>query len=148
VDVTSALGDVSIKKHYAMGRASWETGVVMPDQRTVLCASDSSSGSIITLFVADKPRDLSSGRIFAMKPKQLNAADGGSWTVEWIPLHTESVNDSYIASFLPSTGWNDSIKFTVRVTQDYPRSTPTPYTRYFSACVESLQAHKRLSALT
>lgn len=111
MDVTSAAGDATVKKHYAMGRAPWEIGVVFPDQRTVLCTADSSSGGLITLFVADKPRDLSSGRIYGMKPTQLNAADGGSFSIEWFPLHTESVNDSYVASFLPASGYNDSTKF-------------------------------------
>ncbi|WP_324717319.1 alkaline phosphatase PhoX [Carboxydochorda subterranea] len=51
-----------VTKHYAMGRFSHETALVMADRTTVYLTDDYRNG-ILAKFVADKPGDLSSGTL-------------------------------------------------------------------------------------
>ncbi|HEX2604822.1 MAG TPA: alkaline phosphatase PhoX [Oxalicibacterium sp.] len=61
-----ADGSASIKKHYCLGRISHELIQVMPDQRTVLMGDDYTNGGLF-MFIADRPRDLSSGTLYVAK---------------------------------------------------------------------------------
>ena len=50
-------------KHMAMGRRGTKLPYVMPDEKTVYLTDDSYS-AVLTVFVADRPRDLSAGRLW------------------------------------------------------------------------------------
>ncbi|MCP4918200.1 MAG: DUF839 domain-containing protein [Proteobacteria bacterium] len=77
VTVLDAAGTTQVVKHYAMGRFSHELGVVAPDEKTVYM-SDDGLGDGFYRFVADTPKDLSAGELFAARFH----AD----RVEWISL--------------------------------------------------------------
>ncbi len=81
----SADGTGSVKKHYCLGRISHELVQVMPDERTVLMGDDATNGGLF-IFVADKPRDLSSGSLYVAKWSQKTAENGGSADLTWIKL--------------------------------------------------------------
>ncbi len=74
-----------VAKHFAIGRGSYEMGLVMPDQRTVFAAHDGTNKPI-TLFVADRAGELGSGTLYAARLDQQSAANGGRFGVEWIRL--------------------------------------------------------------
>ncbi|HMV66320.1 MAG TPA: DUF839 domain-containing protein, partial [Myxococcota bacterium] len=77
--ITSAEGSTSIVKHRAMGRFSHELGLVLPDERTVYLSDDGSGGALF-LFIADAPRDLSAGALFAARWQQTSDAEA---TLAW-----------------------------------------------------------------
>lgn len=78
-------GSGQIKKHYCLGRISHELVQVMPDERTVIMGDDATNGGAF-LFVADRPRDLSSGTLYAAKWLQKTDGNGGSADLQWIKL--------------------------------------------------------------
>ncbi len=78
-------GVADIKKRYAMGRISLELPLVMPDEKTVYLTDDAKDG-IRTMFIADKPRDLSSGTLYAAKWLQNPDRNGGTAHLRWIKL--------------------------------------------------------------
>jgi len=92
-----SVGRSEVKKRYAMGRASFELGIVMPDERTVYLSDDASDG-VRLMFIADNPRDLSSGIIYAAKWEQTRGFDGGQADLKWIKLgqSDEKTIKSYI----------------------------------------------------
>lgn len=81
----SSDGMTRVVKHYSTGRRSNEMMIVMPDERTAYFGDD---GEYTTLFmyVADKPRDLSAGTLYAAKFAQTSADKGGAGNLEWIKL--------------------------------------------------------------
>lgn len=81
----SADGTGSVTKHYCLGRISHELIQVMPDERTALMGDDATNGGLF-LFVADKPRDLSSGSLYVAKWNQKTKENGGSGDLTWIKL--------------------------------------------------------------
>jgi secreted PhoX family phosphatase len=83
--MVNADGMTRVVKHYSTGRRSNELMVVMPDERTAYFGDD---GEYTTLFmyVADKPRDLSAGTLYAAKFTQTSAENGGAGNLEWIKL--------------------------------------------------------------
>lgn len=68
----------TVARRSAMGRFSHELAIVMPDQRTVFLTDDMSRAGALLLFIADLPRDLSSGTLYALKWASGNA--------EWVSL--------------------------------------------------------------
>jgi hypothetical protein len=93
-------GTGSVKKHYCLGRISHELIQVMPDERTALMGDDYTNGGLF-MFVADRPRDLSSGTLyvarlgpgFSLDPKGRGAA------LKWIRLgHATSAEIEALAS--------------------------------------------------
>jgi hypothetical protein len=81
-------GATEVVKHFAMGRGTFEMGYVLPDERTVIFGHDGDNKPM-TMFVADMPRDLSKGTIYAAKLVQTSpdgATDGGSFEVQWVKL--------------------------------------------------------------
>lgn len=78
-------GSGSIKKHFCVGRISHELVQVMPDERTVIMGDDATNGGLF-LFIADRPRDLSSGTLYVAKWLQKTAEKGGSADLQWIQL--------------------------------------------------------------
>ncbi len=84
-------GKPEVKKRYAMGRVSFELGLVMPDERTVYLSDDAKDG-IRLMFIADNPRDLSSGTLYAAKWKQTMSFSGGQADLKWIKLGHSNEN--------------------------------------------------------
>ncbi|MEK9630098.1 MAG: alkaline phosphatase PhoX [Nitrospinota bacterium] len=78
-------GNTKVKKRYAMGRISLELGLVMPDEKTVYLTDDGYD-VVRLMFVADRPRDLSSGTLYAAKWNQTSAKNGGRADLQWIRL--------------------------------------------------------------
>ena len=93
IRITSELGDHVATKHYAMGRFSHEIAYVMPDKRTVYMSDDGTNTGFF-MFVADKPKTLSSGTLYAAKWTHTDAADSrqgaGKANIEWINLGSTS----------------------------------------------------------
>ena len=77
--------NVSVAKHYSMGRMAHELSYVMPDSKTVYQSDD---GTMVGFFRydADTASDLSAGTLYAAKLNQTSAENGGSFTLEWISL--------------------------------------------------------------
>ncbi|UBM09400.1 PhoX family protein [Cupriavidus metallidurans] len=80
-----ADGTGSIRKHYCLGRISHELVQVMPDERTVLMGDDATNGGLF-MFIADRPRDLSSGKLYVAKWHQTSGTGPGAATLSWIAL--------------------------------------------------------------
>jgi len=78
-------GTTEVVKHFAMGRGTPEMGKVFPDGRTVLIGNDGTNKPL-TMFVADKAGDLSSGTLYAAKLDQTSAEKGGHFKVSWVRL--------------------------------------------------------------
>lgn len=80
-----ADGSTAVEKRYAMGRRSTELAEVMPDERTVYFGDDGRD-TMLFMFVADRPRDLSAGTLYAGRWEQLAAENGGSANLRWVRL--------------------------------------------------------------
>ncbi len=78
-------GQTQVVKHYAVGRGTYEMAQVMPDQRTVFGPHDGTNKPF-TMFVADRPGDLSSGTLYAAKLSQTSDQHGGTFEIKWIKL--------------------------------------------------------------
>ncbi len=93
-----------VKKHYNLGRISHELIQMMPDERTALMGDDTTNGGLF-MFVADKPRDLSSGNLYVAKVTQTSAkgVGTGAFTTQWIHLGhaTSSEIEAMANSFKP-----------------------------------------------
>ena len=83
-----------VKKHYNLGRISHELIQVMPDERTALMGDDATNGALF-MFVADKPRDLSSGNLYVAKMTQTTPKGEGTgeFTTHWIHLGHATSNE-------------------------------------------------------
>ena len=79
-------------KHYAMGRFSHELAYVLPDEKTVYLTDDGTNVGLYR-FTADEAGNLDSGRLFAAKWVQTDAANGGSVTLDWIDLGAGTSKD-------------------------------------------------------
>jgi secreted PhoX family phosphatase len=78
-------GNAQVTRHHAMGRVSGEAAHVMPDERTVYITDDATKG-VLLMFVADLPRDYSSGHLYAARWNQTSSAGAGAATLDWIAL--------------------------------------------------------------
>ena len=86
--IVNADGTGEIKKHFCLGRISHELVQVMPDQRTTLMGDDATNGGLF-MFIADKPADLSSGKLYVAKVTQHEGVDldkGGKFDLKWVLL--------------------------------------------------------------
>jgi len=87
-EVTVALdGSSTVQKWYTLGRISREKVQFFGDSRTAI-QGDDGTYTMLTMFVADKAKDLSAGSLYAAKWNQLSPAgtDGGKATLSWIKL--------------------------------------------------------------
>jgi uncharacterized protein len=80
-----AGGATRVHKRLAMGRLAAELADVMPDQRTAYMGDDGRD-TVMFMFVADTPADLSAGTLYAAKWEQTSAEDGGSAKLIWVRL--------------------------------------------------------------
>lgn len=80
-------GGTSVQKWYTLGRISREKVQFFGDSRTAI-QGDDGTYTMLTLFVADKAKDLSAGTLYAAKWNQISAdgSDGGKATLTWIKL--------------------------------------------------------------
>lgn len=78
-------GSGRICKHYGTGRISKELVQVMPDERTMLMGDDWTHGGAF-MFVADTPRDLSAGTLYAAQWQQTSGEGPGRAALRWIRL--------------------------------------------------------------
>lgn len=88
-------GKYESSKWYTLGRNSKELVYVMPDEKTVYITDDGTNVGFWK-FVADKPKDLSSGTLYGMKVAQ---KDGENvFDISWIELGSATQNE--IASMI------------------------------------------------
>ena len=80
-----ADGSTTVVAHRATGRISRELMQVMPDNRTAY-QGDDGTYTVMTMFVADKAGDLSSGTLYAAKWSQTSDQNGGAANLTWIKL--------------------------------------------------------------
>lgn len=85
VAVMTPDGDTLVVKHKALGRASHEIAVVLPDERTVYLSDDGRGGALY-MFVADKPAQLSAGTLYAARFQQESERAGGAGLLQWVSL--------------------------------------------------------------
>lgn len=85
VKILNEKGDVSVQKHYTMGRLAHELAYIMPDEKTAYLSDDGTNG-VFYKFVADKPKDLSAGTLYAAKWTQTSGKGGGSAKITWVDL--------------------------------------------------------------
>lgn len=78
-------GTTSVVKHYATGRYAREMLEMAADNRTAI-GGDDGKNTILSMFVADKSKDLSAGTLYAAKVTQLSADNGGSFDLQWVRL--------------------------------------------------------------
>jgi len=98
--VVAANGSTSIVKHRTLGRISREKVQMMPDQKTAY-QGDDGTYNVVTMFVADKSGDLSSGTLYAARFTQTKATNGGEGTLSWIKLgHANNTELAQLASTL------------------------------------------------
>lgn len=86
VEVTvSEEGNAKVAKHYAMGRIAVELAYVMPDNRTAYISDDGTNVGFF-MFIADRPKNLTSGTLYAARWDQRHAGSGGYADIAWINL--------------------------------------------------------------
>lgn len=78
-------GKTTVNKRLAMGRLSFELVEMMPDERTAYMGDDGRD-TMLFMFVADRPRDLSEGTLYAAHWQQTDGRDGGRAALQWIRL--------------------------------------------------------------
>ncbi|MGC2165821.1 MAG: alkaline phosphatase PhoX [Gallionella sp.] len=80
-------GSTKVEKWYTLGRIAREKVQFFGDSRTAIQGDDGTYTSL-TMFVADKAKDISAGTLYAAKWNQISPAgtDGGSANLTWIKL--------------------------------------------------------------
>jgi uncharacterized protein len=105
IKITSENGDHQVAKHYAMGRAAFEQGYVMPDNRTVYLSDDGTNVGFY-MFIADTEKDLSAGTLYAARWDQTSGEGVGQANLSWVNLG--HANNSEIKTALDNkTTFND-----------------------------------------
>ncbi len=122
--VTSATGDVEVKKHYTLGRFAHELAYVMPDKKTVYLSDDGTNG-VFYKFVADKAEDLSTGTLYAAKWEQTSGAGGGTANITWVDLG-HATNTQVKAALDAKKKFGDI--FTVASRNEADNTCPTGFT--------------------
>ena len=78
-------GKTTVNKRLAMGRLSFELVEMMPDARTAYMGDDGRD-TMLFMFVADRPRDLSEGTLYAARWQQVDGKAGGRANLTWLRL--------------------------------------------------------------
>jgi secreted PhoX family phosphatase len=74
-----------VVKHYSNGRYAREMQIAAEDQRTLIGGDDGKFTGLF-MFVADTPRNLTAGTLYAAKVTQTGTALAGSYDLDWIKL--------------------------------------------------------------
>ncbi|MBK1723343.1 PhoX family protein [Thiocystis violacea] len=101
IKITSANGDQRVNKHFAMGRFAHELAYVMPDNRTVYLSDDGTNVGLF-MFIADRPKVLSAGTLYAARWVQTSGEGVGAANLEWINLG-HATNDEIRAAIARKT---------------------------------------------
>ncbi|MDD3518935.1 MAG: DUF839 domain-containing protein [Chromatiales bacterium] len=79
-------GSTEVKKHYNMGRGTWEQTIFMPDSRTAYFGDDGTN-VFLAMFVGDVAADPSAGgTLYAARWNQTSSANGGAANLSWVRL--------------------------------------------------------------
>jgi secreted PhoX family phosphatase len=78
-------GSSKVEKWYTLGRISREKVQFFADSKTAI-QGDDGTYTMLTMFVADKAKDLSAGSLYAAKWVQTGTVNGGTATLSWIKL--------------------------------------------------------------
>ncbi len=105
VTIKNKSGETEYVKHYSMGRFAHELAYVMPDQKTVYLSDDGTNGALF-MFIADEPKDLSKGTLYAAKLTQKDEKNGGVFDVSWINLGNAK-NDTIKAAISKKLTFDD-----------------------------------------
>ncbi|NEV62058.1 PhoX family protein [Thiorhodococcus minor] len=105
IKITSAEGRHRVTKHFAMGRFAHELAYVMPDNRTVYLSDDGTNVGLF-MFVADRPKVLSAGTLYAARWNQTSGEGAGAADLEWINLG-HATNDEIRAAIEAKTTFAD-----------------------------------------
>ena len=100
-------GKSAVEKWYTLGRISREKVQFMGDSRTAI-QGDDGTYTMLSMFVADKARNLSKGTLYAAKWNQISpdGTDGGSANLSWIKLG-HARNDQIKAAVKAGVSFND-----------------------------------------
>jgi hypothetical protein len=115
-----ANGSYSVQKHYAMGRQAWELPYVMPDNMTVY-GSDDGENTMLTMFKAAKPNDLSCGTLYGARFNQTSNSSGGAFTISWVDMGYGC--DTDYVPFADNTTFMDIFEY---AKYDVNATTPCP----------------------
>jgi secreted PhoX family phosphatase len=81
------------EKLWAVGRAAHENAVILSDERTLYTGEDGGTSAIYK-FVADRPRDFTSGDLFVLRlDDPLDDYDPTSSTASWVQIPNETIED-------------------------------------------------------
>lgn len=99
-------GSTGVVKHRALGRVSREIVQMMPDERTAV-QGDDGTYNVLTMFVADQPRDLTAGTLYAAKWRQTSdpGVPGGAANLTWHRLG--HATDAQIEALANTLNFND-----------------------------------------
>lgn len=82
-------GNTEVAKHYVTGKYTPELGLVMPDHKTIYLTDDGNAKGLWK-FVSDHPIQAFQknwmGTLYAARFNQLQANNGGEFSIEWIKL--------------------------------------------------------------
>lgn len=134
-----AGGATRVHKRLAMGRLAAELADVMPDQRTAYMGDDGRD-TVMFMFVADAPADLSAGTLYAAKWEQTSAEEGGSAKLTWIRLghaHEREIE----ALLTQGVGYGDIF---TEASATEVKANPEQYKDYGPVYVYEGQAGKRV----
>jgi len=82
-------GTTQSAKHYVTGKYTHELGVVMPDNKTIYLTDDGDAKGLWKFVSDEKIMGFNNhwqGTLFAAKVHQLNAKEGGNFSLSWIKL--------------------------------------------------------------
>ncbi|WP_394850479.1 DUF839 domain-containing protein [Pendulispora brunnea] len=101
-----AAGATTVKKHPAMGRRALELAYVMPDKKTVYLTDDGTN-DVFSMFIADKPGDLSAGTLYAAQWFQTSPAGAPHGTAEIFWVDLGHATDAELLPLVATTKFSD-----------------------------------------
>ena len=134
-------GKTTVHKRLAMGRLSFELVDVMPDERTAYMGDDGRD-TMLFMFIAQRPRDLSEGTLYAARWDQTGGHAGGQAKLTWIRLGHAS--EAKIRQLIDS-GVRYSDIFDTATAADV-KADPEKYERYTPVYVYEGQGGARSSS--
>ena len=118
-------GATTVTKWYTMGRQALEMAEIMPDEKTVFI-SDDGTNTMLTAFVMDTPKDLSSGTLYIAKFNQTDDNYGGSFDISWIELGKATQDE--LVELVEGLTFDDIFEYTDPTIEGQSCSCPEGYT--------------------